>query len=69
MEAWIKRPGIAKGFYPWPRNFHMPWVQPEKKKKIKCRKRGPKSSREPFGGLVKGLTALKRTGKGKEEEM
>ena len=22
------------GFSPWPRNFHMPWVMPKKKKKL-----------------------------------
>ena len=29
LELW-HRPRMWLGFSPWPRNFHMPWVQPKK---------------------------------------
>ena len=36
MAQWIKDLALLQlwlGFSPWPRNFHMPWVWPKKKKK------------------------------------
>ena len=44
VAQWIKDPVLSllwlgsplwHGFSPWPLNFHMPWVQPKKKKREK----------------------------------
>ena len=47
MAEWVKdlellqlwhRSKLWLGFDPWPRNFHVPWVQPKKKEKKKEKK-------------------------------
>ena len=37
LQLWFR-------FSPWPRNFHMPWVQPLKKKKKRKKKKRKKAN-------------------------
>ena len=40
-QLWLRlRSQLWLELNPWPRNFHMPWVQPKKKKKKKDRCKG-----------------------------
>ena len=70
MAQWVKELALwllwlgsllRHAFDPWPRNFHMPWVQPKrKKKKIRSSHSGsvetnPTSNHEVAGSIL-GLT-------------
>ena len=39
LQVWY-RLQLCLRFAPWPRNFHMPWVQPKKKNKSRSSRRG-----------------------------
>lgn len=48
---------LGCGFSPWPGNFHMPWAQPEKKKKVEMRKgRGGALSPQVAAGVLAELS-------------
>ena len=58
VVQWVKAPALSLqqlwsllccGFQPWPRNFHMPWVQPKKKKKKKKKKNFPQHNKKKGG--------------------